>query len=199
MGKERVGQPIANLQFHPVTPDRWADLVQLFGDHGASSGCWCMWWRVTRAQFSKNSGQGNKQSLKAMVDSGEPPGILAYARGEPIAWCSVAPRETYPPLQRSPTLKRVDEQPVWSVVCFYVARPYRGQGVMTRLLKAAVDYAKEQGAKIVEGYPQEFGQEASHGYEGYMGWVSTFRKAGFKEVLRRSKYQPIMRYYIKDR
>lgn len=155
-----------------------------------------MWWRLKRAEFSKNGNKGNKRAMKRLIDSGEIPGILAYADGEPVAWCSVGPRETYPPLQRSPTLKQVDEQPVWSIVCFYIAKPYRGQGMMTRLLLAAVDYAKKNGAKVVEGYPQEFGQKTLHGYAGFMGLVSTFRRAGFKEVLRRTKYQPVMRYYI---
>lgn len=196
MGKDRVAQPPANLQFHPVTPDRWGDLVQLFGERGAYGGCWCMWWRVTRAQFSKNGNKGNKRAIKRPVDSGEPPGILAYDGDQPVAWCSVGPRETYPPLQRSPNLKKVDEEPVWSIVCFYVAKPYRGQGMMTRLLQAAVEYAKKNGARIVEAYPEESPSSGLHGYAGFMGFTSTFRKSGFKEILRRSRRQPIMRYYI---
>lgn len=185
-----------DLECHPATPDRWADLEKLFGPRGAFGGCWCMWWRTTRAEFSRNGNAGNKRALKKVVSSRQVPGILAYANGEPIAWCSVAPRETYGPLERSPTLKRVDDQPVWSIVCFYVAKPYRGQGLIGKLLRAAVEYAKENGARIVEGYPEDRQVSQFKGYAGYMGLASTFRKAGFMEVLRRLKHQPIMRYII---
>jgi GNAT superfamily N-acetyltransferase len=184
---------LEDLEFHPVTAERWPDLERLFGEHGASSGCWCMWWRLTRSQFARQRGQKNKQALKAIVDSGQVPGLLAYAAGQPIAWCSVGPRETYPALERSRTLGRVDDKPVWSVVCFFVAKRFRRRGLMVPLLKAAVAYAGEHGAKIVEGYPVE-PTETLSGDSGYTGVVSAFRKAGFVEVLRRSEARPIMRH-----
>jgi len=105
------------------------------------------------AQWMRQRGRGNMKALKALVDSGEVPGILAYADGQAIGWCSVAPREVFHRLERSRTLKRIDDRPVWSVVCFFVAKPFRRQGVSTQLLKAAMDYAKGKGAKIIEGYP----------------------------------------------
>jgi GNAT superfamily N-acetyltransferase len=185
---------LEDLEFHPLTAERWPDLERLFGEHGASGGCWCMWWRLTRSQFAQQRGQKNKRALKALVDSGQIPGLLAYADGEPIAWCSVGPRETYPALERSRTLAMVDDEPVWSVVCFFVAEPFRRRGLMVPLLKAAVAYAKEHGAKIVEGYPVE-PTETLSGDSGYTGVVSAFRKAGFVEVLRRSETRPIMRYF----
>lgn len=184
-----------HLEYHPVTPERWPDLERLFGERGAYGGCWCMWWRLTRSQFGKNTGEENKRALKAIVDSRQIPGLLAYASGEPIAWCSLGPRETYPALERSRTLKRVDDQPVWSVVCFFVAKPFRGQGLMASLLRSAVEYAREHGARIVEGYPVEPTKPLS-GYSGYTGVVSAFRNAGFVEVLRRSRGKPIMRYFV---
>jgi GNAT superfamily N-acetyltransferase len=88
--------------------------------------------------------------MKKIVDSGEIPGILAYANGKPIGWCSVAPREGFPVLERSRILKRIDEKPVWSVVCFFVAKPFRRNGVTVKLLKAAIEYAKKHKAKISE-------------------------------------------------
>jgi GNAT superfamily N-acetyltransferase len=152
-----------------------------------------MWWRLPRAQFEQQVGQKNKEALKAIVDSGEVPGLLAYAHGEPIAWCSVAPREAFPALERTRMLKRVDDEPVWSAVCFFVAKQFRRRGVMVPLLTAAVEYARARGAKIIEGYPVE-PTKALSGYSGYTGVISAFRKAGFVEVLRRSKARPIMRY-----
>jgi hypothetical protein len=82
------------LKFQPLTPDRWSDFERLFGPHGAYGGCWCMWWRTTRSQFEQQHGEGNRQAMQDIVNSGEVPGILAYAGGEPIGWCSVAPRES---------------------------------------------------------------------------------------------------------
>ncbi len=189
---------LPDLEFHPVTAARWQDLETLFGKNGAYANCWCMWWRMTRSAFDKQTGQEKKQALKAIVDSDEVPGFLAYAHGQPIAWCSIAPRESYPSLGRSWVLKRVDEEPVWSIVCFFVAKPFRRQGFMVRLLKAAIEYAREHGAEIVEGYPVEPKESELSGAFGFTGIVSAFREAGFVEVLRRSENRPIMRYFILD-
>jgi len=154
-----------------------------------------MWWRLPRSQFNKQKGEGNKRALKKIVDSDEIPGIIAYADGQPVAWCSLAPRESYPALKRSRTLKRVDEEPVWSVVCFFVAKPFRGKGVMVPLLRGAVKHAKEHGARIIEGYPVEPKKPMSAAFL-WTGVASVFRKAGFVEVLRRSETQPTMRYFV---
>ena len=188
----------SDLETIPVTPDHWQDLERLFGKNGAYGGCWCMWWRVTRSQFKKQAGQANKEALKAIVDSGEVPGILAYASGQPIAWCSVAPRETFPSLERSRTLKRVDDQPVWSIVCFYVAKPYRRKGLMAELLRAAIDYARQCGAKIVEGYPIEPKHDNLHPVSTFTGIVSAFQEVGFVEVARISEKRPIVRYFVEE-
>lgn len=184
-----------DLQFQPLTPDRWRDFETLFGPSGAYGGCWCMWPRLRRKEFDRNSGKQNRQAMKEAVDSGEEPGLLAYSGGEPVGWVALAPRERYAHLEHSRSLKRVDDQPVWSIVCFVVDKRARGQGMMAKLLSAAVAYARRRGATIVEGYPAEPHGKLS-GYAGYTGIVSTFRKAGFVDVARRSERQPIMRYYI---
>ena len=105
------------------------------------------------------------------------------------------PRETFPPLERSRTLFRVDKQQVWSIVCFFVAKPYRRQGLMVKLLRGAVTYAASQGAQIVEGYPVDppAGERVSGGTESYMGLASTFRKAGFVVAARPPEKRAIMR------
>jgi GNAT superfamily N-acetyltransferase len=186
------------LEFRPVTPERWPDLESLFGEHGAYDGCWCMWWRLTRSEFAERKGQENKAALKSIVEAGEVPGLLAYADGQPVAWCSVAPRETFAALERSRTLARIDEEPVWSIVCFFVAGPFRGKGVTPNLLRAAVDYAQAHGAKIVEGYPVDPARRLSSA-SAYTGLASTFRQAGFVEVLRRSETRPVMRRVVAER
>jgi len=156
-----------------------------------------MWWRLKRSEFERQKGKKNKAALKKIVRSDQVPGILAYAEGEPIAWCSVGPRETYPALERSRVLKRIDDKPVWSVVCLFVARGFRRKGVSVRILKAAVDFAKKNGAKIVEGYPIEPKKGKWPDAFVWTGLPSAFLKAGFKEVHRGSPTRPIMRYFIK--
>ena len=190
--------PLPNLEFQPVTPERWQDLETLFGKRGAYGNCWCMWWRMPRSEFDKQAGQEKKQALKTVVASGAVPGILAYTYGQPIAWCSIAPREAFPVLERSRTLKRVDDKPVWSIVCFFIAKPFRRQGLMIKLLRAAIEYAREHGAHIVEGYPVEPKHSNLPDVSSFTGITSAFDEAGFVEVLRRSEHRPIMRYFLED-
>ncbi|HEX7285600.1 MAG TPA: GNAT family N-acetyltransferase, partial [Candidatus Angelobacter sp.] len=164
-----------------------------FGAKGACGGCWCMTWRLARSEFEKQKGAGNKRAFKKIVTRGGAPGVLAYAGKQPIGWCAVAPREEYPVLGRSRVLGPVDEKPVWSVSCFFVAREFRSQGVTVPLLRAAVKFAKSQGAKIVEGYPQDLGEGSLPAAFVWTGLLPTFAAAGFKEVARRSPKRPIVR------
>jgi GNAT superfamily N-acetyltransferase len=190
---------LSALTFHPVTSDRWGDLKALFGPRGACGGCWCMFWRQTRAEYEKRKGAGNRRTLKKIVVVGPPPGLLAYANGSPAGWCAVAPRASYPTLDRSRVLARIDEEPVWSVPCFFVARAFRKQGLTARLLAAAVEFARNNGARIVEGYPVDPKKGAMPDVFAYTGLPSAFKKAGFVEAVRRSPTRPIMRFYVKGR
>lgn len=196
MSSETASLPA--LDFYPLTPERWDDLVALFGPRGACGGCWCLWWRLKHSQFEKQKGEENKRALKRIVDSGEVPGLLAYADGHPVGWCSVAPREAFPRLGRSRILKRVDDRPVWSAVCFFVDKQFRRKGVAVRLLEAAVEHAKKHGAMVVEGYPVEPRKVSTPDAFAFTGLASAFRKAGFVEVLRRSDTRPIMRYHMAE-
>jgi len=155
-----------------------------------------MYWRLTRSQYEEQHGELNRLNMKALVDTGNIPGILAYTGAEPVGWCSVAPREEFSTLARSRVLKPVDEQPVWSVVCFFVARTHRRKGLTVELLKAAVDFARSNGARIVEGYPVEPKEGKAPDVFVYTGLSSAFKQAGFIEVLRRSETRPIMRFYL---
>ena len=187
---------VAALSFKPVTPAEWDDLQTLFAELGALEGCWCMWWRLKRADFQHQFGEGNRQALKQIVDSGQVPGLLAYQGERPIGWCSVAPREDFPVLDRSPVLKRVDDRPVWSIVCFVVATAERRQGMMGALIAAAVEYARASGAQIVEAYPILPEASADPRWLVFSGVRSAFERAGFVEVARRSKVRCIMRREI---
>jgi GNAT superfamily N-acetyltransferase len=136
-----------------------------------------MTWRLTSAAYKQLDSAKRRRALQSLVEAGTPTGILAYLDGEPAGWCSIAPRETYARLERSTTLKRIDDQPVWSVVCFFVKRGARGQGLSLKLLRAAVAYAISQGAVIVEGYPVEPDQSYR-----FMGSPSIFKAAGFRDA-----------------
>jgi len=188
---------MSKLEIHPLTPDRWPGLEALFGPRGACAGCWCMWWRLKRSDFNRGKGASNKRALRKLVDSGDPPGLLAYLDGRPVAWCALGPRETYPVLANSRVLKPVDDQPVWSLPCFFVARPHRGRGLTVKLLEAARRWARKRGARILEGYPVEPRQGRMPDAFAWTGAASAFRQAGFVEVARRSPTRPIMRAPIK--
>jgi GNAT superfamily N-acetyltransferase len=191
-----VENQLPKLRFAPATASRWHDIEKLFGERGACGSCWCMFWRRPRKEFDAGKGAGNKSALRRIVTEGEKPGILADDGKEPIAWCAVAPREGYVALERSRILKPVDARPVWSISCLFIMRPYRRKGVSAQLLRAAVDFAAKQGARVVEGYPVEPSMEKMPDPFLWHGIPSAFKAAGFKEVLRRSKSRPIMRFEI---
>jgi GNAT superfamily N-acetyltransferase len=184
------------MDFHPLTPERWSDFEKLFGKSGAYGGCWCMWWRTTRSQFEKQGNEGNRLAMKELVASGVIPGILGYEAGEPVGWCSVAPREQYGSLNRSPVLKRLDDTPVWSIVCFYVARGRRGEGITPQLIRGAIAYVKENGGRVVEAYPTVVKKGQLPPVSAYMGFPETFEREGFVECARPSKSKVVMRYEI---
>jgi len=187
-----------DLSFYPLTPHRWADFERLFGPRGACGGCWCMFWKLSRTDFERMKGEGNRQAQKSAVDSGEVPGLLAYRAGEPVAWCAVAPRSAYPGLARSRILKPLDDEPVWSITCFFVAKDSRRSGLTVHLLRAAVDYVARHGGRIVEGYPTEPRRAQAPPAFVYTGLASAFRQAGFLELARRSETRPIFRCVIRS-
>jgi GNAT superfamily N-acetyltransferase len=186
----------AKVEVKPLTAVRWKDLEALFGARGACGGCWCMAWRLSRGEWVKGKGALNRAALKRLASREPSPGVLAYIAGEPVGWCAIAPREAYPVLSRSRVLAPVDERPVWSVSCFFVARAHRRRGVTTRLLQGAVAYAASCGARHIEGYPV-----ASRGRLPdvfvWTGLPRIFEKAGFREVARRSPTRPIMRRRVR--
>lgn len=180
------------LDIAPLTPDRWDDLARLFGPNGANGGCWCMWWLKPAKDWDRDAGDVNRDQLHQLVADGPPPGLLAYRAGEPVGWCAMAPREGYVRLNRSPKLKPIDDEPVWAITCFYMRAGQRGLGVGSALLDAAVAWAREQGATIVEAYPIDTSLRETSNADAFTGTLKMFERAGFTEALRRAN-RPIVR------
>jgi len=174
------------IEVHRVTPDRWRDLERLFERRGTLRGCWCMVFRAgLDGRVPKPAGPDRKAALRALVEAGVPVGLLGYADGNPVAWCSVAPRETFRGLA-------VDHAPpgsVWSVTCFYVQREFRRQGVMPALLDAAAAVARDAGARTLEAYPVDPGSPSYR----FGGFVPFFERRGFREAGRIGTRRHIMR------
>jgi GNAT superfamily N-acetyltransferase len=167
-----------DVAFRPVTPDRLDDLARFSEQHGKFRYCSCMRWRLASTAYRRATKPERVAALESLARRGVPIGVLAYVDGEPVGWCSIAPRETYVALGRYKALAPIDAAPVWSVVCFFVDRRVRRAGLTRGLLGAAVAYAMALGAKIVEGYPVEPGPRLYT----YMGSPATFRAAGFRDV-----------------
>ena len=181
------------LRVVPATADHWKDVESLFGPRGACAGCWCMYPRLLAAEYRSGSGEGNRRRLQRLVRQGPPPGLLGYVADQPAAWCALAPREDYVRLDRSRTLARVDDRPVWSVVCFFVARPYRRRGLTVAMLQHAARWARGRGARILEGYPVDPRSGKTADAFAWWGVADAFFAAGFREVARRSPTRPIVR------
>jgi GNAT superfamily N-acetyltransferase len=186
----------AQIHYVPLTEQNWPDFEKLFGPKGACGGCWCMWWRLKQSEFDRQKGEGNRLAMKEIVFSGEIPGILLYQKKIPFAWCSISPRERFPRLNRSRVLNPVDNALVWSVVCLFVEKSWRRQGMTSLLLDAAVGFAGNHGASIVEGYPVDKKTNNYPDIFAATGFFSSFEKLGFKECARRSPTRPIMRFRI---
>lgn len=175
------------MKFREVGQANWKDFVSFFESKGAPSYCWCTAWRPLPGDRQQASNADRKKAIGALVKRGAPVGILAYDRDKPVAWCSIAPRATYLPLGGT-QYEGVAEAEIWSLVCFYVPRALRGQGIMPQLLQAALATARKRGARVVEAYPVD---PDSPSYR-FMGFVSKFEQAGFRETGRTGKRRHVM-------
>lgn len=185
------------LSFHPLTAERWPDLEALFLAKGCSMAraCWCMYYRE-QGKPAVPEGQTlsafRRAGLRTLAHQDPPPGLLAYEDDEPVGWVSFGPREDFRKLANSPVMKPVDAQPVWSIVCFVVPPAYRHRGIASALLEAAIRYATERGAPLLEAYPVD---KPERGKDDWLwhGAKSMYDKAGFEEVARRKPTRPVVR------
>ena len=155
-----------------------------------------MAWRLKPSEFRLQKGERNRSALKSLVAKGEPVGVLAYLDGEPVGWCAVAPRENFPRLENSRIWKRIDNRPVWSITCLLVARPWRRKGLSAKLIRGAVEFARNRGARVVEAYPIVPYAERIPDPFAWTGILSAFEMAGFRVAVRRSPGKPLVRLYL---
>ena len=152
-----------------------------------------MHFRRLKPEYERGKGEGNRRALRRLVTSGAEPGVLAYRGATPVGWCAVARREQFPRLAASRAMRAVDDRPVWSIVCLFVAREHRRQGVSVALLRGAAEFAARRGAEVVEGFPVEPRSGAMPDVFAWTGTVAAFLAAGFVEVGRGVPGRPIMR------
>jgi GNAT superfamily N-acetyltransferase len=181
------------LSIVPLTPARWAAFERLFGPRGACGGCWCMTPRLTRRDYVAGRGARNRAAMRRLVARGPPPGLLAFRAGEAVAWIAVAPRRDCVALAGSRILAPIDDVAVWSIVCLFLRRDVRRRGLSSRLIEAAADFAFARGAAAVEAYPHEPKGASMPAVFAWTGIASAYRRAGFREVARRSPLRPIVR------
>ncbi|HSJ84532.1 MAG TPA: GNAT family N-acetyltransferase [Acidimicrobiia bacterium] len=193
---------MSRMEIRPLTQERLRDLTLLFGEGGDPKWCWCASFRLRSADFRKANPDSNRRVLEVAVtttaEEGRAPGLIAYRDTDPIGWVSLGPRDDFERLRHSRLLAPVDDEPVWSIVCFVVSRRARGEGVAMALLEAAIDYARNQGASRLEGYPVETEGNRIPSANAYMGTLTMFERSGFEVVERRranknSVTRPIVR------
>ncbi|HEY3389891.1 MAG TPA: GNAT family N-acetyltransferase [Prolixibacteraceae bacterium] len=194
--KESDTDFLNQLTFEPLTKANWTKFVQLFGKKGACGNCWCMYYRLKKADYQEGKADdGNKTAMQEIVWGDKPAGILGLYEGQAIAWCAFAPREDFIKLENSRVHKRIDNKIVWSIPCFFIDKKFRRLGVSTELLKGVILYAKEAGIKIIEAYPTIPTQEKLPDSFAWIGLYKSFERAGFEIVDRTSKNRPMVRYY----
>ena len=197
--KTRAGAapPAEPIETRELAPELWPAVEELFGPRGACGGCWCMWWRVERGGklWDETKGEPARRAFRGLVASGRALGVLAFAGGRPVGWCAFGPRAEFPRTERVRAYRRADAAGVWSINCFFIARPHRGRGVARALLAAAVAACRRHGAAVVEGYPVTAaadGKPLAAAF-AWTGPLALFEEAGFQVVQVDSPSRPLVR------
>jgi len=186
------------ITIEPATSDRFDDVEHTFDNGGDGRGCQCQWWTLTSSEFSKTSHEERRDLLNREIAAGPPPGLVAYVDGVAAGWVRVGPRTRQVRLGRTRLITGATEEPledesVWAVSCFVIRREFRGAGLSAQLLSAAVAFAREGGARVIEAYPVDPNVgEKKPSNDLFHGVISTFRDAGFREVARPKLDRPVV-------
>jgi len=186
-----------HLSFEALNMANWGKFEELFGPRGACGNCWCMFYRLSPSEFKEGKfDDGNKLAMKEIVEAGRSAGILALYEDQAIAWCAFAPREDFPKLERSRVHKRIDDKKVWSIPCMFIHKEFRNSGVSVAMLRGVIDYARENGIKVIEAYPTIPTTERLPDSFAWIGLYKSFERAGFSIADRTSANRPMVRYYL---
>lgn len=180
------------ITIRPATAECWGDVEAVFRDCADAGRCWCAYWYLPNRDFKAGWGEGNRHVLQGRVLDGAEPGILAYVGKIPAGWAGIAPRAGFDRLRRSKPLAPVDDQPVWALNCFVVAKAFRRQGLTRPLIRGAIAHAVTKGATVIEAYPVDAEKVSS--WDLFLGSMAAFREAGFIEIARRLPRRPILRW-----
>jgi len=187
---------MAEIRIAPASADRFDDAEHALTGGGDGASCWCQWWMLRNKDFDATSNEERRELLRADLRAPVPSALIAYVDDVAAGWVKVAPRSEQPRLaftrdfQESP--EPWDDPAVWAVTCFVVRREFRGEGIAARLLDAAVDHARANGARVIEAYPVDTGIKKTSSNELYHGALSSFVDAGFNEVARPKPARPIV-------
>lgn len=181
------------LSIEPLTRPSWEKFEHLFGkEQGGNGGCWCMWWRLARAEWRGLSKDQRRLTFKKIVSKGLPTGVMLQDEGEPVGWCAVAPHASLPTFYKSRISYPIDDHPTWCISCFFVKAGHRRKGHMQHLVRGAIWFAKKNGALALDAFPQEMGKRASY-VDTFVGVTSVFKECGFRKVASRGQFRSAMR------
>lgn len=166
------------LTIFPVTSSRWDDFNSLFEGRGGPKSCWCMIWRSCETSPGTTDKSARKAAMQQRIILNATVGLIGYLDGAAVAWCSVAPRMTFKETLGGLNDDSGEEEPVWSLTCFFVKRELRGRGISAQLTEAAEDHARAKGAKVIEAYPVD---PTSPSYR-FSGFVPMFEARGFQKA-----------------
>ena len=196
-------EPERAISIVPANEVSWEDLQTVFGSRGAASRCQCQRYKLRpREAFAKFPVEERAHRLRQQTDCGHPnsnstSGLVAFLDGEPVGWCAVEPRTAYEGLVRSarvPWQGREEDKSddgIWAVTCLFTRAGFRKRGVSRALARAAVVFARERGARAIEGYPMTVKDVIAE--ELHVGTKGVFAEAGFSEVSRPTPRRVVMR------
>ena len=175
------------IRIEPLTAATWEALAALFREGGDPRMCWCQFWRLRSRDFAPLKVPQLRERLHEQADSDLPPGLVALEGDRAVGWTSVAPRDDYQRVVHSKVIPKIDDRPVWSIVCFAISRAARQRGIAQALLDGAVAFARSRGATALEAYPLDLepGEQVNPN-AAYTGTLSMFERAGFRVVADRA-------------
>jgi ribosomal protein S18 acetylase RimI-like enzyme len=175
------------IDIRPLGDETWGALAALFREGGDPRWCWCQFWRLRSKDMSGMKVPELRERLHDQARSELAPGLVAFEGDRAVGWVSVAPRDDYQRVVYSKVIPKIDDRPVWSIVCFAVSSTARGRGVAQALLDAAVVFARSRGAEAVEAYPLALEPGATvHPNSVYTGTLAMFERVGFTVVADRA-------------